>query len=349
MNVLIDFHHDELHESLLKLFEDRLKFNVYTPIGFEWQTNGYWNISNLPQTIHQYLNIDYKNKNDWIEIEPGVFHNNGCSRYRKYFKYITLNSAIEKKWDIIVSSHPNQFDYYHKFAQKYCKSAKLIMQLGNMMPIVSKNCKNFLNSTSTDYYLHQLKNANTINYSQEFDYSDLTNFVIPENKTSINTFLLYNDSHNKNLMDKIVSELNWESKSYGCGNKDGQITDYKELVNKIKNSAFVWHYKRSGDGYGHTLHKALFAGRVPLLNKRMYQFHRLMHLKFFEDGITYINCNHDNNLDLDLSSEVIIRKIRNFYENYDTNSKNIFERIRNIIDFDKEELEIRKFIENLRD
>jgi len=79
----------------------------------------------------------------------------------------------------------------------------------------------------------------------------------------------------------------------------------------------------------------------------MFQFHRLAHLKFFEDGLTYINCNVDKN-DADLSCDSIVKKILSFRENYENNSKQIFERIRNLVDFDKEEIEIRKFIENLR-
>jgi hypothetical protein len=49
-----------------------------------------------------------------------------------------------------------------------------------------------------------------------------------------------------------------------------------------------------------------------------------------------------------LSCDSIVKKILSFRENYENNSKQIFERIRNLVDFDKEEIEIRKFIENLR-
>ena len=346
MNVLIDMHHDELHESLIKLFEDRLKFKVYTPIGVDWQTDGYWGVANHIETINQFLFIDSKNKEVWNEIETGIFIKKECSRYRKQFNYITLNAARNKQWDIIIATHPHQFDHYYKFAKNYCPNAKLIMQFGNMMSFLPTNCKNVLNSTSTNYYLHELKNVNLINYSQEFDYTDLREYDLPNIIESLNTFLLYNSSNNEKLMIDIINKLNWQSKQYGCGNKDGHIHNYKDLVDKIKNSGFIWHYKKSGDGYGHTLHKALFAGRPLLLNKRMFQYHRLTHLNFFEDGITFINCNQ-NNTDLDLSSDILIKKILKFYDNYESNSRVIFERIRNIIDFDKEEIEIRKFIQNL--
>jgi hypothetical protein len=347
MNVLIDLHHDELHESLIKLFEDRLKFKVYTPIGTDWQHKGFWGISAHQATIDQFLFINSENKDVWKEIETGVFYKKECSRYRKYFNYITLDCAIEKKWDIIVATHPHQFEYYYKFSQKYCPTAKLITQFGNMMPYLPKNCKNVLNSTSSDYYLPDLKSINLVNYSQEFDYTDIFEYSLPEKIESLNTFLLYNSCNNENLMNNITNRLQWQSCQYGVGNKDGHISNYKELVNKIKNSGFVWHYKKSGDGYGHTLYKSLFAGRPVLINNRMFQFHRLTHLKFFEDGLTYINCNVDKN-DADLSCDSIVKKILSFRENYENNSKQIFERIRNLVDFDKEEIEIRKFIENLR-
>lgn len=43
MRVLADYHHHDLFESLAILFEDRLGWELYRPIGMEWFDEGYWN------------------------------------------------------------------------------------------------------------------------------------------------------------------------------------------------------------------------------------------------------------------------------------------------------------------
>ena len=83
------------------------------------------------------------------------------------------------------------------------------MQFGNMMSFLPTNCKNVLNSTSTNYYLHELKNVNLINYSQEFDYTDLREYDLPNIIESLNTFLLYNSSNNEKLMMNSFRRQNY--------------------------------------------------------------------------------------------------------------------------------------------
>ena len=62
--ILCDYHHGELYESLLKLFEDRLGGKVYRPIGADWHTEGWWIMGNDAGMIQQYLG-------DKFSIETG--------------------------------------------------------------------------------------------------------------------------------------------------------------------------------------------------------------------------------------------------------------------------------------
>jgi hypothetical protein len=71
-----------------------------------------------------------------------------------------------------------------------------------------------------------------------------------------------------------------------------------------------------------------------------------MHLGFFEDGKTCINCNI-NNSDNDMSAQEISNKILKFYDNYEENSKIIHSRIREIINFDFEFSKLKLFVTNL--
>ena len=60
MNVFCDFHHTELYHSIKLLFEDRLGFNLYRPIGMEWQEQGYWKVFDHPATAAQFLSVNQK-------------------------------------------------------------------------------------------------------------------------------------------------------------------------------------------------------------------------------------------------------------------------------------------------
>ena len=62
MNVFCDKHHISLLYSLQLLFEKRLGGNLFTPIGEEWFTQGYWKgaeaYGNHPSTIKQFLSLE---------------------------------------------------------------------------------------------------------------------------------------------------------------------------------------------------------------------------------------------------------------------------------------------------
>jgi len=55
VRVLADYHHGALYYSFHLLFEERLGFELYRPIGYEWFKRGFWKYSRNPQVIRQYL------------------------------------------------------------------------------------------------------------------------------------------------------------------------------------------------------------------------------------------------------------------------------------------------------
>ena len=58
MNVLCDRHHAGLLYSLQLLFEDRLGFHLFVPIGHDWWDEEYWRFGNVfgdDRLAQQYL------------------------------------------------------------------------------------------------------------------------------------------------------------------------------------------------------------------------------------------------------------------------------------------------------
>jgi hypothetical protein len=67
MKIFTDLHHNDLYYALISLFEKRLGYEVYRPIGLDWFHNGYWKIAapynHAMDTVRQYLDID---QTDWV-------------------------------------------------------------------------------------------------------------------------------------------------------------------------------------------------------------------------------------------------------------------------------------------
>ena len=64
MNIFCDLHALGFKGAIYKLFSDRLKHNVYVPIGREWFTEGYWYLfkhfshEQMDQLANQFLLIE---------------------------------------------------------------------------------------------------------------------------------------------------------------------------------------------------------------------------------------------------------------------------------------------------
>src|SRR5258706_14059099 len=84
MNVLVDYHHGNLYHSLHLLFEKRLGFKLFRPIGMQWAEQGWWKVHEpygfALDTAGQYLDINdkhwdsYKNLNGDYKLKDDIYH-----------------------------------------------------------------------------------------------------------------------------------------------------------------------------------------------------------------------------------------------------------------------------------
>jgi hypothetical protein len=213
---------------------------------------------------------------------------------------------------------------------------------------VHPDAKNVLNSTTS------ICNApNYIEYNQEFD---LTPFVYkkPSNIKSISSFLHFNSRHKGYRFFEMESEMkDWTFKEYGVGNRDGCSKTYHGQCEQYLNTGFVWHVKLIGDGYGYNLYKTLASGRPLVLNYSHFykNNHKLFNRNYFDIERTIIDyqkyfsptdLNFDNKSNSDLKYE-LEKKL----ENWDDNSLYIYNKFRELVNFDEEFTKIKIFIEKL--
>jgi hypothetical protein len=344
MNILCDYHHGELYESIQKVFEDRFGGQVYRPIGTEWHDRGYWKIGTLEAQIGQYLGYDFS-----TEIEDGIwaadgnwnkeYYNNVMNVFgRSPDKCVTFEKAMDMDWDIIISTLYGHFDPMEDFRLRNCPNAKHILQLGNVVTCLPERAKNVLNSTGISFN----SPGNYLEYNQEFDTSVLS--WNPESSKSVYCFLINNQGHCGQSFWDLEAALDddWEFREYGACNKHKNIHKYDEQCKRMRECSFLWHVKLNGDGYGYNLYRGMYAGKIPILNLSFYgQHHRLGKSGFLQDGVNCIN------YEIGTPIDKVHDSVQTLYSNWESTSKTLCDGMRQMVDFDREAENIRKFIDNL--
>lgn len=336
--ILVDFHHGYLYGSLKMLFEDRLGFEMYRPIGLDWFTQGYFKVAepygNAQDTIDQYLAIDdrpydsMKSLNGNFKLRDNVYHIYDPENDITH-KAITFNTFKEMEFDIILASHPLH-ECWEGLLQ-YQKKAKFVMQLGNDGQKTS--AQNVLSSVwATSPEPHQ----NFCYYHQEFPLKYL-GWSEPKNNNRINSFVhLLPQSDLYHIYKSSLPDFDFHA--YGIQCPDG-IPTKQSMINIMKDSTFGWHVKPA-DGYGHLLHQWYACGR-PVITRGDYYLFKTGGM-LLTDGETCIDLDRhtfDDNI-----------KLIRYWSEPENNLKmclNAMDRFRSVCDFNLEAERIKIFLSNI--
>lgn len=347
MKVLADLHHQGLYHSLYLLFEERLNWELYRPIGIEWYNEGYWLVYDHPATVEQFLGLyqsienptdihgnllpEHDRKNLHYTIEDGIYYVRDLA-HETIHRAITLDKFKDTEFDIIISSIPQHVDKFNKLIRLYQPKAKHIFQVGNNWS-TNHNVNNIMFSTRpfpTD--------KNAVFYHQEFDLN-VFKYEIPVFHNIVNSYIHY--MKRKDLMNHLANRLpHWMFNAYG-GGMTKTVPGAKSMAEHYRSSAFTWHYKPGGDGYGHVIHASYACGRPALIWKKFYNNQLAENL--FEDKVTCI--------DTSCRSIDEVAQLLKHYSQPDEHRKMCeaaHQRFNSVVDFDNEFEQIKTFLENLR-
>ncbi len=296
MRVLSDFHHNSLMISTVRLFEERLGFDVYRPIGMEWFEEGFWAINNQIDTAKQFLELGSQsidgtpplNERRAPKGTQGVMHDTfkvddpgGLTSHWA----CTLDFFKRTKFDYLIASIPAHIPLFKRLIELYQPNAKLIVQVGNNWNIASFEGLPVLASIKPQPY-----GGPAFFYHQEFD----TELFSPTPISSIDkAYSIVNCIEQKPEAWRMYSELKshlepkgWELKAYGGQCPDGNLQGAESVANAMKRSTFIINLKDGGDGYGHIIHNAYAVGRPVIISKNQYRGQLAEDL--FVDG-SYVN------------------------------------------------------------
>lgn len=339
MKVLADYHHGNLYYSLHLLFTKRLGIELYRPIGLDWFFKGWWRVAepygNAQDTIDQYLGINnrrwdaYKNLNGDYKLNDDIYHIYDPEN-NFFHNAITFDKFKEMKFDYIVATFPTHEDW-EKLLQ-YQPNAKFIMQLGNEGQ--TTRTKNVMCSTNE---FVPSSHQNTFFYHQEFDLTDYR-YTPPKNHNKVSSFVVLLPEREKFLSFKEAMP-DFDFRAYGPGAIDGILSDGEGISTEMRDSAFGYHNKPQGEGYGHIIHKWYASGRPCVVNYNMYK--NKLAGKLLIPDVTCIN--------LDESFDNVVKKIRYFSEagRHKKMCENAYNQFKKVCNFESEGKDFKKWLSNL--
>lgn len=348
MNVFADLHHAALFYSLQLLFEKRLGAKLYRPIGVEWWEQKYWHVYEHPSTVEQFLGLhqgskepvdvhgnpllDVQKVNLHYTVEDGIYYVKDLANEVTH-RAVTLEKFKDMKFDILISSIPRHIGPFNELVARYQPQAKHIFQIGNAWGC-QQGVRNILASTTP---FSVSPDINLLCYHQEFD-TDLFCYEPPSSHNSVNSYIHF--MRNSHLMDEYAQQLpGWQFTRYG-GGMDMALTTMSEVSSAIKQSAFTWHYKPEGDGYGHTVHSSYACGRPAIVWGEFYRGKLAEQL--FTDGVTCIDASQHS-----FAENLALIKRFSQPEEHVKMCEAAHNRFQHVVDFDAEFEQIKAFLNNL--
>lgn len=345
MNVFTDFHQTDLLYSLQLIFEKRLGYNLFRPIGLEWYKEGFWNIYPSLDTAEQYLGLrqGYQPKDKTLPLNQASIkfdeiyycedkHNN------VHNTAITLNTFREIDVDIVIASIPQHIKPFKELAQR--KNAKFIFQQGNMFSEILNNLHEIPNLLSSTNTFPVPSTCNAVFYHQEFDLDIFRPLNLPlERKISSFINVYHANGGFEDFMTLKAMLPEHEFKSYGAQNDNGVLNTTKDIASEMNRAMIVFHSKKMGDGFGHVLYNAYACGKPVITRLSDYKG------KLGEELLTDM----ETCIDLDRHSfKQVCDIIQNMTpEQYQYMCQQAFGRFNHCVDYDGEEIKIREFLNKL--
>jgi len=361
MKVLADLHHFDLYHSFQLLFEERLGWELYRPIGYDWPIEDFWTLCDRRYTAvsQGYLSTTSgacraglgpfwasrgaawaRQATELVKIGNIEDCGNGIYSIEDLSKGITqrgitLERFKQEEFDVLISSVPQHFEPTERLRQLHQPQARHIHHMGSTTGReIPEGAKNVMIHAAPKEIPTGTK---CIIYSQEFD-TEVFHFSNPTGNKAVRSYVHFDESEE---LWKSTG-LDWDFAFVGktLASLDETIVGTHLLADCIRGSDFTWHIKPGGEGYGHILHNSFASGRPVVINGADYVGSRGEEL--LEDMVTSIDItgrspNELRNKLVHASKKPVHQKM----------CCKAYSRFREVVDFDKEFEEIKTFLEEL--
>lgn len=276
MRALADFHHHDLYESLCILFEDRLGWELFRPIGMEWFDREYWNFERAwhgDAVARQYLSP----RDDDI-AGPRWSYRPDHSHPGRAHKLVTVEQARALGLDLVLASVDHNHEGFARFASEV--GATFGIHIGNVR----------WNDTQDRWDLARLALVSTslpfsppvpwVTVRQEFSLRDFHPGPPPRREpfvvgSFVNCFAENAPAYaHFRETAGMAPTYDWRVYgAYGSAPEDeyaaGNLGRCADVAAAMRGIDVAWHTKRWSDGFGHVIHNLFAVGR-PVLGIASY-------------------------------------------------------------------------------
>lgn len=267
MRILVDRHHADLLYSLQRLFEDRLKVDLYIPVGHEWWDEGYWRFGQVfgdDRLAQQYLSI-----HDGIHQFAGDHYVTFDSSHpERLVRCVTREQFREMEWDFIMPSVQENQTGYARLAKEV--GARYLVQVGNTGQHVDWSLDPLVLNTSE----LAIPEGKGVTIHQEID-STVGAFryrpALLGNPHVVRSFVNAFDRlpGYRGFLEVEQKLPDWKFTVHGHFGRDENINPVDRMGEMMATAGWGWHDKPVGDGFGHVIHSWAAVGR-PLVGSACY-------------------------------------------------------------------------------
>ncbi len=299
--VILDRHHADLFHAMQVLLEDRLGYLVYAPVGPDWWTEGYWRFGEGygdDRLAQQFLSTDgWRVTNP--EQSPGFRNYEWTDPHhpQRKIRGVELGAvkATSHEWAYIVASVQDNQRGFKRLADELRESnaglaggfpkdrPAYVLQVGNTNQYVDWTLDPLAIVSSEvpiqgrGVLIHQPMPAAFRFYRDPEPSKVIRSFVNCFNSTPcIEPFV---------TAGVLLPEFTFCT--HGIDGSDGNVETVAEIADLMAGSAFGWHDKVQGDGFGHVIHDWAAIGRPVIGHASHYR--GLMAERFWQDGVTCID------------------------------------------------------------
>lgn len=260
MNILADRHHAGLYNSLTLLFERRLGWHLYTPVGLDWWEQGFWNFGRKAygddRLARQFLNhAEYA-----IDAWHDAFYVGQDPEFPDDDIYgVTLEQARNMRWDVVLATVDDNQRGFEHYAQ--ITGAKYAVHVGNTNQFVDWTLAPYALNASEMPMRHDF-----VDIGEEFDSARMFAYQPPDGTKLISSFVncMTSIACYPLLQEAQAILPEWSFHTHGIDGPDEVLKPISLVANEMARASFGWHDKEHGDGFGHVLHYWAAIGR-PLI------------------------------------------------------------------------------------
>lgn len=332
--IFTEWHHGGLFHAQQMLWEKRLGYQLFGPVGGQWVSEGFWKLSQNADTIKQYLDVMSCVKNDDGFL---YYHDKGENIEQRR---ITLEQFKLMKFDVILCTLAEHEYTFRELWQKYQPQAKYIRLSGNVGENV--NWDNFNNFIDTTGLYKPPENINAVCIGQEFPL-DTFGYAPPTNHKSIKNYMnQLREANALSIWEEFKKRMpEFEFKMHGSNGDDGMVDGSQAIGDGMRDMGFLFQVKHHGEGFGHVIHNSYSVGRPAIVMLEFYKGKLAEH--FLIDGFSAILLDGK-------SFDQVVEEIRfwSIPENHLKMCQNARELFETYVDFDKDEIKFRDFLAKLK-